>query len=272
MKKSATIDTFIQTVWAHYDAHKRAMPWREPDASGAFDPYKILISEIMLQQTQVHRVVPKFNAFITAFPTLDSLSQASLQDVLKLWSGLGYNRRAKYLLDCARALQGSVFPRTSEELTTYKGIGPNTAAAILVYSFNLPLVFIETNIRTAYIHHFYSDTENVDDKDIEQLVAQTLDMENPREWYWALMDYGSMLKQSGTSHNAKSKQYTKQSSFLGSDREIRGKIIKLLVQQGRPMQLIELEQSIQDKRLLRIAQQLEQEQLIKISKGSVSLS
>ncbi len=210
----------------HRKGHElyREMPWRQDTR-----PYYVLVSELMLQQTQVDRVLPKFQAFIRAFPNEQVLAKASLADVLVLWQGLGYNRRAKYLHDAAKkivALGG--FPDTVDGLLELPGVGKNTAGAILAYSYNYPTLFIETNVRTVYFHHFFSDGNVVDDKQVLELLEQTLDKEHPREFYWALMDYGSWLKRQGIGRIQQSKHYKKQSPLKGSIREVRGEIIRLL--------------------------------------------
>lgn len=204
----------------------RDMPWRDDTR-----PYYVLVSELMLQQTQVARVVPKFLAFIERFPDEKSLAQASLADVLKLWQGLGYNRRAKYLHDAAKMIVnefGGTFPENDADILKLPGVGKNTAGAIRAYAFNKPVIFVETNIRTVYIHHFFSDNFDVDDKQIIEKLAATLDRENPRTFYQGLMDYGTFLKQNGVRNNARSKHYKKQSKLVGSLREMRGEIVRRL--------------------------------------------
>ncbi len=201
----------------------RDMPWRRDTR-----PYYILVSELMLQQTQVDRVVPKFEAFIHAFPDEKALAQASLADVLKLWQGLGYNRRARFLHEAAkRIVELGAFPDTDAGLVALPGVGKNTAGAILAYAFNKPAIFIETNVRAVYIHHFFADSDLVDDKDIRALLETTVDTARPREFYWALMDYGSWLKKQGVLPG-RSRHYKKQSPLKGSVREVRGQIIAQL--------------------------------------------
>ncbi len=204
----------------------RDMPWRR-DTRG----YYVLVSELMLQQTQVDRVIPKFNNFITRFPDMESLAEAPLAEVLRAWQGLGYNRRAKYLRDTAQAVVEvfqSRMPDTPEELMRLPGVGENTAGAICAYVFNQPVTFVETNIRTVYFHHFFPDGEKVSDKELRPLISKTLDREYPREFYWALMDYGSWLKKQGVGSVHQSQQYKKQPKLKGSVREIRGEIIRRL--------------------------------------------
>jgi A/G-specific adenine glycosylase len=258
---SSSYDVFQQTVWNYYHEHGRDLPWRHSEPDGSFDPYKIMISEIMLQQTQAARVVPKYHEFISLFPTVQELAQAPLADVLKAWSGLGYNRRAKFLWQATQQIK-DVFPGSLEELVALPGIGVNTAGAILAYGFNKPVVFIETNIRTVYIHHFFADHVEVHDKEIMPLVEATLDQESPREWYWALMDYGTFIKSTIGNASRSSRHYAKQSTFAGSKRQIRGQVIRLLT--SGPQSVDSLRQNIPDERLGKVLDTLIKEQLIQL--------
>jgi A/G-specific adenine glycosylase len=251
---------FQETVWDYYREHGRDLAWRHAEADGSYDPYKIMVSEIMLQQTQAARVVPKYQEFINLFPTVQALANAPLADVLKAWSGLGYNRRAKFLWQAAEQIKGS-FPNTVEELVALPGVGVNTAGAILAYGFNKPVVFIETNIRTVYIHHFFADRLDVHDKEIVPIVEATLDKEYPREWYWALMDYGVYIKVTVGNTSRNSKHYAKQSTFVGSKRQIRGRVIKLLTEGPQPAD--NLKQYIVDERLDEVLSDLVKEQLVR---------
>ena len=203
-----------------YQHHRRELPWRTTT-----DPYRILVSEMMLQQTQVDRVIPKYLNFILLFPDFSTLAGASLKDVLCAWQGLGYNRRAQALHTIAHHVTDTccgTLPSTVEELTKFPGIGKATASAILVYAHNVPLVFIETNIRRVFIHFFFQDSHNIPDNHIEPLVAATIWKENPRDWYNSLMDYGSLLKNRVPNPNVRSSVYQKQSPFQGSDRQLTG--------------------------------------------------
>lgn len=217
---------FQEIIWEKARVLYRDMPWRQDTR-----PYYVLVSEIMLQQTQVDRVIPKFEAFIQQFPDIESLAGASLADVLKLWSGLGYNRRAKFLHEAAKKIVNDfngVFPETHGDLVSLPGVGVNTAGAILAYSFNQPVVYIETNVRTVYFHHYFDDVATVTDGELRVLAEETIDREHPREWYWAIMDYGSYLKRQGVGRINKSHHYKKQSALKGSVREVRGAILKML--------------------------------------------
>ena len=265
---------FQETVWQFYSAHGRHdLPWRMPEAGGSFDPYKILVSEIMLQQTQVQRVIPKYRAFLEAFPTVDVLAAAPLSVVLKLWSGLGYNRRAKFLMGAAQQIvheYGGKFPKAQQQLVGLSGVGINTAGAIIAYAYNEPVIFIETNIRTVYIHHFFADQLQVDDKAIAAVVAETLDRGNVREWYWALMDYGSFLKQSVGNTSRSSKTYVKQSTFAGSSRQLRGAIIRELLDKPRTMP--EFQELLRDDRLPEVLAALVDEGMVVESQGHFSIT
>jgi A/G-specific adenine glycosylase len=260
---SAEIANFQTEVYEYYLKHQRVLPWRIPDPSGSFEPYRILISELMLQQTQVKRVIPKFAAFMHRFPTLQDLAKASLADVLIEWSGLGYNRRARFLHQAAGQINteySGKIPQTVAELIRLPGIGPNTAAAMLVYSFNQPEVFIETNIRTVFLHHFFADQEGVSDQQLLPFIQQALDRKNPRHWYWALMDYGTYLKQTLPNPSRRSKHHTKQSAFVGSKRFVRGQVIKLLTREA--VAYSNFLQVIQDDRLKDVLDDLVSEGMI----------
>ena len=190
----------------------------------------------MLQQTQVERVVEKYEAFINLFPSFDALARASLRDVLAAWQGLGYNRRATALKKIGEIVAGDYDGKLRADLdflTSLPGIGHNTACAILAFAFNKPVVFIETNVRTVFIHFFFSDRDGVGDSEILPLVERTLDRENSRKWYSALMDYGTMLKKTHGSINSKSAHYQKQSPFKGSDRQVRGLVLKAIIAHHR---------------------------------------
>jgi A/G-specific adenine glycosylase len=179
----------------------------------------------MLQQTQVERVLPFYRTFIKRFPTAKTLAQASLSEVLKNWQGLGYNRRAKMLHTAAQELEFRKITNVSE-LEALPGVGPYTARAVAAFAYNQDVVLVETNIRTAVIHHFFPNKKKVSDKEIEKILTHVLPRGKAREWYSALMDYGAHLKRSGISHNTRSVAYAKQSKFAGSLREARGAIVR----------------------------------------------
>ena len=230
---------FQNLMYAYYHANPRPMLWRETT-----DPYRILVSEIMLQQTQVERVKIKYAEFLTAFPTIHELAAAPLANVLQVWQGLGYNRRAIFLKRCSEEIvsfYGGHFPRSVAELQSLPGIGPYTAGAVAAFAFGIAEPLIETNIRTVFIHFFFHGREKVSDGEIMPLVAATLDQGNPREWYYALMDYGGMLKQTHPNPSRRSLHHTQQSRFEGSNRQLRSSILReVLVQTGITLQKLQL--------------------------------
>ncbi|MCK4515668.1 MAG: HAD-IA family hydrolase, partial [Spirochaetaceae bacterium] len=230
IRKDPTVAEFRHAIHEHYHRHRRKMPWRE-----TLNPYEILVSEIMLQQTQADRVVPKYREFLDSFPTVQRLARASLQEVLQRWQGLGYNRRGKHLHDTAREIMdrfdGTV-PRSARELRTLPGVGPYTAGAVRAFAFNAPAVFVETNIRRVFIHLFFPGRESVADREILPLIGVTLDCEDPRNWYYALMDFGAHLAGVFGNANRRSAHYQRQGPFVGSVREVRGMIIRILTANG----------------------------------------
>jgi A/G-specific adenine glycosylase len=224
------IKAFRRKVWAHYRAAARAMPWRETD-----DPYRILVSEVMLQQTQVDRVRPKYEAFLAAFPDLEALASASVERLLAVWRGLGYNRRALNLRRSARLLvegHGGSVPDNTAALVALPGIGSATAASIRAFAFDAPVVFVETNIRRVFIHEFFPAREAVADAELLPLVEAALERRRSREWYYALMDYGAALARWVPNPNRRSSSWTRQGPFEGSDRQIRGAILRRLLDAG----------------------------------------
>ncbi len=222
------VEKFKACVWDYYHTHGRFFPWRHSE-----DPYLVLVSEMMLQQTQTYRVEPYFNKFISRFPDFVALKNASWAEVLASWQGLGYNRRAKYLHQIANIIvtdYHGVVPTDIELLDNLPGIGYATACAIYTFSFNLPVAFIETNIRSVFLYHFFKlDQKSITDAEIMVFVKAAVDKERPRDWYYALMDYGVFLKKTYGNPNTSSAHYNKQSRFEGSKRQVRGNILKLLV-------------------------------------------
>jgi A/G-specific adenine glycosylase len=189
----------------------------------------------MLQQTQVDRVVAKYEEFVRRFPDPGSLAAAELRDILSVWQGLGYNRRALLLKKTAETLvteHASALPQDPQHLVKLPGIGPASARSIAVYAFNRPEVFIETNVRAVFIHHFFAGRTGVRDSEILPLVEQTLDRKYPRGWYSALMDYGSVLKKAHPNPSRRSAHHAIQSPFEGSDRQVRGRVVKALLDKG----------------------------------------
>jgi len=261
-----SLAAFRQKVWRYYRQHGRVLPWRLTT-----DPYAILVSEIMLQQTQVERVVPKYEAWMQRFNGWRDLADAPLADVLVYWQGLGYNRRAKYLQLCAQAVleqYDGVLPHSEDELRSLPGVGSYTAAAVRAFAFNQPSIMIETNIRTAFLYHFFPEQQQVSDTTIVPLITATVSARQPRRWYWALMDYGAFLKKEHGNPNARSKHYVRQSTFSGSNRQARGRIIALLTSRGAvAIEEMMHELQVGEARARTALAQLESEGLVVLSRG-----
>ena len=218
-----TVRKFQTTILSWYKKHQRDLPWRK-----THDPYKILVSEIMLQQTQVSRVIPKYKEFLKTFPTVESLAKAPDKKLLTVWSGLGYWRRARFLKEAAKAItkeHNGVFPRTPEELVQLPGIGPYTAGAVACFAFNNVDPFIDTNIRRVYLHFFFPNEDNVSDKEILEIARKAVWEKDPRAWHWALFDYGA-TELKGKGINKRSRHYAKQSKFEGSFRSFRTRALR----------------------------------------------
>ena len=265
---------FIRTVMEHYRVFGRHdLPWRNDQT-----PYRVLVSELMLQQTQVQRVIPKYQNFLTRFPNVTTLAESSLGVVLAQWQGLGYNRRAKFLHQTAQRVAqdtGGVFPATYEGLLALPGIGPYTAAAVMNFAYNIPVPLIETNVRQVYLHHFFTQQTGVSDADLLPIVTKTMSNDNPRLWCAALMDYGTHLKQVHGNLNTKSKHYAKQTKFVGSDRQIRGAIITLLIKQQKPVTVKQINTLLPISEPARVAQQLQKlilEDLVVQKKNTYTLA
>jgi len=217
---------FKTIIKSYYKKHGRPFAWRS-DTS----PYSILVSEIMLQQTQTKRVETKYDEWMKAFPNYKTLAKAPLSKVLKVWQGMGYNRRAIALQKAAHMILKDFdgqLPNNPDDLIKLPHVGPNTAGSIAAFAYNSPTVFIETNIRSVYIAFFFPSRTDVHDSEIIKLVEKTLDKKHARDWYYALMDYGVLLKRTLPNPNKKSKHYTKQSTFKGSNRQIRGALLRAL--------------------------------------------
>ena len=238
---------FVQFVAQKGCGLYRDLPWRR-----TYDPYAIWISEVMLQQTQVSRVDGRWQRWLERFPTVDALAAAAPSDVLEEWQGLGYNRRALSVHRAAQAISeaGGVFPQDQKELVKLPGIGPATAAGIRAFAFNLHGVYLETNVRTVFLHELYPQAEGVPDSELVPLVeltcpASVTDAANvanadsaandapaaltPRSWYYALLDYGAYLKKTIPNPSRRSKSHVKQSRFEGSHRQKRAELLRVLL-------------------------------------------
>ncbi|MDR0448437.1 MAG: A/G-specific adenine glycosylase [Treponema sp.] len=267
------LEEFKKTILDFYTLSGRSLPWRyvvNPN------PWGVLVSEFMLQQTQVFRVLPYWERWMKLWPAPADLAAAPLETVFREWSGLGYNRRARNLRNCAAiiaARHGGIVPCTPETLITLPGIGAYTAGAIACFAWDYPAVFIETNIRAVLLHFFFFDGCGIKDDELLPILKQTLDHSNPRVWYWALMDYGAELKKLSKNPNRKSAHYTKQSPFIGSFRQIRGALIKVLSVNG-PQDAVSLREEVKhilktvtDKEYSRALETLEKEMMVAEESG-----
>lgn len=220
-------DEFVELVRSEGERLYRVLPWRCID-----DPYAVLVSEVMLQQTQVARVEKHWTRFLGLFPTIDALAAAGTADVLAQWQGLGYNRRAlalKRAAEVCAAERGGKLPDTAEELEALPGIGPATAAGVMAFAYNRPSVYIETNVRSVFLHELFPACDKVSDRQLAPLVAATCPEDDARAWYYALLDYGAHLKTLVANPSRRSAHYTRQSAFEGSRRQKRAELVRIVL-------------------------------------------
>lgn len=238
-------DEFVARVWEQGREHYRDLPWRNID-----DAYGVLVSEVMLQQTQVVRVINYWERFVGMFPTVDALAAGATSEVLELWQGLGYNRRALALKraaeECSRLYAGKL-PQGYDELVALPGIGSATAAGVRAFAYQLPGVYLETNVRTVFLHELFADREGVTDKELIPLIEDVCPVHEVRAWYYALLDYGAALKAEGKNASRRSAHYARQSTFEGSRRQKRAWIVRrvLAAEEGieQPRVLAELNEA-----------------------------
>ena len=224
------LQLFRTIIYDYYHEHERAFPWRESS-----DPYHILLSEMMLQQTQTERVLPKYEEFLKHWPTLPDLAAASLTEILSRWKGLGYNRRAlalKKIAEISAERYNGTLPADGELLLELPMVGPATSAAILAFAYGMPSLYLETNIRRVLLYFFFDGVENVRDRGLYGLLEKVLDREDPKNWYYAFMDYGVFLKRMVPNPNRRSAHYTKQGAFENSNRQIRGELLTIFTERG----------------------------------------
>lgn len=227
IKDTFDLSAFVRRVWSEGKKHHRDLAWRYID-----DAYAVLVSEIMLQQTQVARVEKYWPRFLKTFPTLDALASADTSLALEHWQGLGYNRRALALKrtaeECALRFEGEL-PRTYDDLLKLPGIGPATAGGVMAFAYQEPALYLETNVRTVFLHELFPHEEGVSDKTLEPLVLETCSKEDPRGWYYALLDYGAYLKSILPNPSRRSKHHSKQSAFEGSKRQKRAELVRIVL-------------------------------------------
>ncbi len=227
---SSDIDlvSFISKVKDEGVRHHRDFVWRE-----TCDPYEILVSEVMLQQTQVARVQRFYPRWLEFFPTVDALAAAPLSMVLELWQGMGYNRRAKMLKSaceiCSEHYAGTL-PEDTQLLRALPGVGVSTAAGVRIFAYGIPDMYLETNVRAVFLHELFAGQDEVSDRLLIPLIRATCDHHDPRRWYYDLMDYGSYLKKILPNPSRASKHHTRQSAFEGSSRQKRSLILRLCLE------------------------------------------
>ena len=247
----STIESIRVGLMAWFAANRRDLPWRQTR-----DPYRILVSEVMLQQTQVDRVIPYYERWIDQFPTVEALAQAATSDVIRIWSGLGYNRRAIYLQKTARASveeHGGSFPTRLEELLKLPGVGPYTAGAIAAFAFEQDVVFQDTNMRRV-VHRlaFGSDIPARQATEHQILEAAEALLPTGHGWIWnqALIEFGALQCtqrrpacvicplqlackafpsiQSDIADLPVGVRLKKEADFHGSNRQFRGRVVEEL--------------------------------------------
>lgn len=226
----ADLGAFRARVWERGRALYRDLPWRDTR-----DPYAVLLSEVMLQQTQVARVRGRWEQWLDVFPTPAALAASPLPPVLELWQGMGYNRRALNLKRCAEELVGRFggeVPRGHDELVSLPGVGPATAAGVRVFAFSEPDLYLETNVRAVFLHELFEGQDDVSDARIRPLVAASCPRDaSVREWYYALLDYGACLKRTFPNPSRRSKQHVRQSRFEGSHRQKRAYLLRRVLEE-----------------------------------------
>lgn len=241
------IAAFVGRVAAHGAELYREFPWRETT-----DPYAILVSEVMLQQTQVSRVVPYYESWLADFPTLEALAAAPLDAVLRAWQGLGYNRRAIALKRAAEQLVAAhapahggpahsvadgepvALPGDEAALRALPGVGPATAAGVLAFGFGRHATYLETNVRAVFLHELFADADGVRDREIVPLVESAAAVAeqrgvSARTWNYALLDYGAHLKRTQPNPSRRSAHHTRQSAFEGSRRQKRARLLRAVM-------------------------------------------
>jgi len=258
---------FQTRVWEFYrERGRHDLPWRRE-----ITPYGVLVSEIMLQQTQVSRVLGRWERWTARWPDFEALAGASTASVIEEWQGLGYNRRALWLREAAQMVVrefGGKLPRATADLQRLPGVGRNTAGSVAAFAYNEPVVFIETNIRRVMLSEWFAGAQDVTDAQLLPVIAETLPRARPREWYWALMDYGAALAERGPNANRRSRHYSVQSQFEGSARQLRGEVLRRLV--AGPRTVSEL--AIADERLTAVLAALEREGFLTISGDRIQLA
>ena len=254
------ISTFQQKVFQFYQENKRNLPWRKTT-----DPYNILVSEFMLQQTQVNRVIEYFTKWMRRWPTVQKLASEEYKNLLQAWMGLGYNRRAMYLHNTAKKIVNEFNGDVLTAIKNFKqlpGVGLYTSKAIQIFAANADISTVDTNIRRIFIDQFNLD-ESISDKQLFQLAQKCLPLGRSRDWHNALMDYGAIHL---TSRKTGIKPKTQQSRFQGSDRQIRGKVLRMLLQENYTKYQLQQKLKVESNRLEEILRKMKKEKTISKTK------
>jgi A/G-specific adenine glycosylase len=260
--QTLSMQKFRRIVFGFYDHSARGFPWRD-----TLDPYRILVSEVMLQQTQTSRVLERYPEFLRKFPTVRALARAPQSEVLAMWQGMGYYRRARNLHKAAIMVcedHRGVIPDDYSSLRRLPGIGDYTAAAISAFAFNKPVAMIETNIRAVYLYAWYPDQRGITDKELFAHIERTMDKKRPRDWFYALMDFGVALKKARPGIHERSKHHVKQTAFEGSDRQLAARILKAVLAAKSPIspKSIDVGLAVDQARLIKAVERLIRDQLI----------
>lgn len=234
LPEAGAIEWFVSSVAEKGRGLYRDLAWRRTR-----DPYAVLVSEVMLQQTQVGRVLPSYERWLAEFPTFSALADAPLEPVLAAWQGLGYNRRALALKRAAEKVaceHGGVLPAEEVALRALPGIGPATAAGVLAFAFDRPAVYLETNVRSVVLHELLGDSDDVPDARVRAIVSAAMSEAMrqdiaPRDWYYALLDYGAHLKRTLPNPSRRSRHHARQSRFEGSRRQLRAALLRSVLAQ-----------------------------------------
>ena len=258
-------------LFAWYAENRRDLPWRRTT-----DPYAILVSEVMLQQTQVPRVEPRFVEWLEAWPDLESLAAAPLAEVLRRWQGLGYNTRARRLRECAAAAVSTAppgrraeLPRTLDALRELPGVGPYTARAVLVFAHNADLAAVDANVRRVLSHEL-GLPEDLGDRDLQAVADAVLPHGRSRDWHNALMDHGSLVL---TARSTGIAPRSRQGTFAGSRRQKRARALRRLLQQGpQPLEDLATALGIAPGEAADVVDGLRRDGLVTMSDGTVGIA
>lgn len=242
-----SLQLFVEMIYDYRKKYGRLFPWQETR-----NPYKVLLSEVMLQQTQTERVLPKYTLFLSKWPTLHDFAQATPAEVLPEWKGLGYNRRCINLLKAMKLCDNERGIQNDQAfLLSLPSVGKSTAAAVQSFAYGEKSIYLETNIRRVLIEFFYPmqvqtgitdehtqlkgsvqsfTVPEVHDKELTELLQKLLVfVPDSKQWYYALMDVGAQMKKEVPNANKRSKHYHTQSKFEGSERQLRGQILQCLI-------------------------------------------